>query len=163
MKAYIMATISEFIVSLQQNDFLKVKKLLRDGADVNDCNENGVSLLALALYHRCDDEIVELLIEGGSDIYSVDEDGVSIFDYAIMCNYPFLVDILLGKGVDLNSTQRSSGFTPLMGAVCYGRSEMVSLFLKHGADRMLRDAKGLSAIDFARKMKKKSMQQLLEE
>ncbi|OQX60061.1 MAG: hypothetical protein B5M52_01375 [Helicobacteraceae bacterium 4484_230] len=154
---------TKFVSALRENDFLLVKKLIKDGADVNDCNENSVPVLALALYHKCDMDIVELLIENGADVYGTDEEGISIFEYAIMCNYPLLVEMLLEKGIDLNKTERQSGFTPLMGAVCYGRGEMVEIFLKHGADRNQCDVKGLSAIDFARKMKKKTMQQLLEQ
>jgi ankyrin repeat protein len=47
-----MEMITKFVSALKENDFLLVKKLIKDGADVNDRNENSVSVLALALYHK---------------------------------------------------------------------------------------------------------------
>ena len=48
-----------------------------------------------------------------------------------------------------------------MGAVCYGRAEMVQKILAAGADKNAVDNYGMSASDYARKMHKKSMQELL--
>lgn len=42
-----------------------------------------------------------------------------------------------------------NGSTPLMMAARYGRAEVVQLLLEEGADPLLRNQKGLSAIDFA--------------
>ncbi|TNF58320.1 MAG: ankyrin repeat domain-containing protein [Burkholderiales bacterium] len=44
-----------------------------------------------------------------------------------------------------------NGTTPLMMAAFYGSSAMVDLLLQEGADPMLRNQQGLTAIDFARR------------
>lgn len=154
---------TKWISLLQDDDFLGVKTYLGEGADVNEHNENEESVLALALKYKCDSDLIDLLIENSADLYDFDNEGVSIFDYAITYNYVELVRHMIEKGTDINSTQRRSGFTPLMCAVCYGRKEIAALLLERGADRNTVDTKGFSAVDFARKMRKKAMLELLDE
>lgn len=153
---------NQWTTLLQNNDYLGAKKLLSGNADVNSHNEHEESVLALAIKYRCDDELIALLIEHGADIHDFDEEGVSIFDYAITYNNLPMVERLIEDGIDVNQTRRRSGFTPLMNAVCYGRKEIATLLINHGADKQAKDAQGFNAMDFARKMHKKSMLELLK-
>ncbi len=152
---------TKWIGLLQNNDFIGVKQYLRDSADVNDHNENEESVLALALKYKCDTELIDLLIESGAELDDFDDEGVSIFDYAITYGAIDLVTKMVVSGIDINRTQRRSGFTPLMCAVCYGRKDIVLLLLEKGADKDIIDAKGFSVVDFARKMRKKQMMEIL--
>ncbi|MDD2358768.1 MAG: ankyrin repeat domain-containing protein [Thiovulaceae bacterium] len=153
---------NEWIKLLQASDYLGIKKYLKNGAEINEYNESGESVLALALRYRCDDEIISILLDNGADLDDFNEDGVSILDYAIMYNRADLVTKILESGVDVNFTRRHSKFTPLMGAVCYGRKEIVKMLLANGADKSAIDTKGLNALEFAKKTHKKSMIELLE-
>jgi uncharacterized protein len=153
---------SDWIKLLQDNDYLGIKKYIKNGADLSECNDSEDSILAQALRYRCDDEIIWLLIDSGAELDDFNEDGVSILDYAVMYNRVELVKKLLESGIDLNFTRRRSKFTPLMGAVCYGRKEIVQILLDNGADTNAVDSKGLCALDFAKKTHKKSMIALLE-
>lgn len=146
---------------LKNNDYIGAKKYIKDGADLNEENENGESVLATAIRNRCDEDLIELLIEHGADIYDFDDEGVSIFDMAITYNNLFLVNYIIESGIDVNKTNRRSGFTPLMCAACYGRTEIASLLLENGADKNTLDTRGFSALDFARKMNKKSVLDIL--
>jgi len=149
---------------LKANDYLGVKKYIRDGGDVNEKGESGESVLAYALRYRCDDDLLELLLESGADIKDVDNEGVSIFDMAITYDHRDFVKKLVEEGIyGVNDTQRKSGFTPLMCATCYGRNEIVEYLLAKGADKTLTDYKGLTALDFAKKTNKKSIIKILEE
>ena len=147
---------------LKNNDFLGVKKYIKEGADLTQTNESGESVLACALRERCDSDLLMLLIDSGADIFDFDDEGVSIFDMAITYNNIKMVEYLIDKGVDVNNTNRRSGFTSLMAAACYGRVEIAKILLKNGADQDAVDSKGFSAIDFARKMNKKSVLELLD-
>jgi ankyrin repeat protein len=49
-----------------------------------------------------------------------------------------------------------------MAASCYGRVEITKILLAHGANQEAVDKKGFKAVDFARKMNKKSILKLLE-
>lgn len=147
---------------LQENDFIGVKQYLKEGADVNAHNDHDESVLALAIKSKCDDDIINLLIERGADTEDFDNEGVGIFDYAITYNNIMLVRKMIDNGYNVNHTSRRSRFTPLMGAVCYGRGEIAALLLEHGADKNAQDVHGFTAMDFARKMRKQSMLQRLE-
>jgi ankyrin repeat protein len=141
---------------------MSVKKYIRDGADVNDANDSGESVLAHALRHGCDMDLLMLLIEAGADIYDFDEEGVSIFDMAVTYNSIEMVKHLIDDGIGVNETRRRSRFTPLMAAACFGRIEIAKLLIENGADKNAVDLKGISVIDFARKMNKKSILVLLD-
>ena len=147
---------------LKNNDFMGVKKYIKDGADVNDANENEESVLAMSLRYKSEMDLIMLLIDNGADIYDFDEEGVSIFDMAVTYDNVEMVKYIIDDGIDVNSTQRRSGFTPLMAAACYGRIEIAKLLIENGADKNAVDSKGISVIDFARKMNKKSILALLD-
>jgi len=147
---------------LKNNNYLAAMKYIKDGADLEESNEAGESVLALSLRHKCDIELVMLLIESGADIFDFDEEGVTIFDMAITYDNLEIVKYLIDKGVDVNKTSRRSGFTALMAAACYGRVEIAKLLLQNNANQNSVDSKGFSAIDFARKMNKKSVLKLLD-
>lgn len=152
----------QWIELLKANDYLGIKKHLKNGANPNDVEENGESVLCFALRYHCDQEILDMLIENGADMFQIDNEGVSVFDVAVTYNHLPLIERLIQEGFDVNHATRKSGFTPLMGAVCYGRVEVIKKLLELGVDVQSRDAYGLSAIDFARKMHKKSILALLE-
>ena len=152
---------NKWIELLKKNDLVGIKKYIRDGADTNEANESGESVLASSLRYRCDFDLVMLLIDSGADIFDFDEEGVSIFDMAVTYDNIEVVKYLISQGVDVNTTQRRSRFTPLMAAVCYGRVEMVEFLIEQGANTEAMDAKGISVIDFARKMNKKTILKLL--
>jgi uncharacterized protein len=153
---------NKWLELLKNNDYLNVKKYIKDGADVNDANENGESVLACAIRSSCDNELLMLLIDNDADIFDFDEEGVSIFDMAITYNNIEMVNYLIEHGIDVNETKRRSGFTSLMAATCYGRVEIAKILLSHGANQTTTDIKGFTAVDFARKMNKKSILKLLD-
>ncbi|MEA1891767.1 MAG: ankyrin repeat domain-containing protein [Campylobacterota bacterium] len=153
---------NKWIEYLKNNDFISVKKYIRDGADINEVNENGESVLACAIRCRCDLDLLMLLIENDADLYDFDDEGVSIFDMSITYNNIDMVQYIIKKGIDVNQTNRRSRFTPLMCAASYGREEIVKILLAHGADKNKTEEKGFTATDFARKMHKKSVLVILE-
>ncbi len=147
---------------LKKNDFIGAKQYIKKNADLNEETESGESVLATALRYHCDEDLLMLLIESGADIYGFDDEGVSVFDMAITYNNITLVEYILENGIDVNATNRRSGFTPLMCAACYGRAEITKLLLEHGANKDAKESKGFNATDFARKMNKKTVLVLLD-
>jgi len=152
----------KWIETLEQNNILLIKKLIKEGNNVNDCNEQGENVLALAIQKRCDKTIIDLLIEQGADIFSKDESGISIFDQAIIFSNVELTQKMIEQGTDVNTTSRESKMTPLMEAACYGRCEVAQILLDNGADMNAKDIQGYSAADFARRMRKKKMTELFD-
>ena len=68
---------------LKKNDYIGAKKHIKSGADLQEVNDTGESVLACAIRARCDTDLLMLLIENGADIFDFDDEGVSIFDMAI--------------------------------------------------------------------------------
>jgi len=153
---------NKWLEILKNNDYMGVKKYLKDGAELEETNDIGESVLACALRARCDMDLLMLLIESGADIFDFDEEGVSILDMAITYDNLEMVNYLIENGMNVNQTNRRSGFTSLMAAACYGRVEIAKVLLANGVDQNAKDSKGFSAIDFARKMNKKSVLELLD-
>lgn len=147
---------------LKKNDYLGVKQYIRSGANIRAANESGESVIACALRYGCDFDLLVLLIESGADIFDFDDEGVSIFDMAITYNNIEMVNYLIDKKINVNKTDRRSGFTPLMAAACYGRVEITKILIKNNVDQNAVDFKGFRAADFARKMNKKSVLALLD-
>ena len=154
---------TKWLSILQNNDYMAAKKHIKDGGKLNARTEAGESVLAYALKSRVDQDMLELLVENGADIFYTDDEGVSIMDFAVTYNNMFMVEHLLNKGNDVNDITRRSGFTPLMAAVCYGRYEIFKILLEAGADVNAVERKGMTALDFAKKMRKTSMIKRLEE
>ena len=153
---------NKWLELLKSDDYLGIKKHIKSGADLQETNEAGESVLACALRAGCSMDTLMLLIESGADIFDFDDEGVSIFDMAITYDNIHMVSYLIEQGIDVNKTTRKSGFTALMAAACYGRVEIAKMLLEQGADQHAKDSKGFTAIDFARKMNKKSVLELLD-
>ena len=154
---------TKWLSILQNNDYMSAKKHIKDGGKLNARTESGESVLAYALKSRVDQDMLELLVENGADLFYADDEGVSVLDFAVTYNNMFMVELLLERGKDVNDVTRKSGFTPLMAAVCYGRYEIFRVLLDAGADINAAERKGMTALDFARKMRKTSMIKRLEE
>ena len=154
---------NKWISILQNNDYLSAKQHIKNGGKLNARTESGESVLAYALKSRVDQDMLELLVENGADLFYTDDEGVSILDFAVTYNNMFMVELLLQKGKDVNDITRNSGFTHLMAAVCYGRYEIFSVLLEAGADVTAVERKGMTALNFAQKMRKTSMIKRLEE
>ena len=60
------------------------------------------------------------------------------------------VRALLAAGSDVNGTA-SGGRTPLILAILFGRTQIISLLLEAGADPQQRDSLGLNAVDWAKR------------
>jgi len=157
-----MSNMSSWLEYLKNDDYLSIKKYIKNGADLQNTNDIGESVLACAIRARCSYDTLILLIDSGADIFDFDDEGVSIFDMAITYDNIDMTNLLLEKGISVNHTNRRSGFTALMAAACYGRVEITKLLIEQGADLNLKDSKGFTAVDFARKMNKKSVLALLD-
>jgi len=153
---------NKWLELLRDDNYLGIKKYVKNGANIEETNELGESVLACALREGCSTETLMLLIDKGADTFDFDDEGVSILDMAITYNNIEILQYLIKEGIDINKTSRRSGFTALMAAACYGRVEVTKILIENGVNQAAKDTKGFTAIDFARKMNKKSILKLLE-
>lgn len=135
-------------LAVENADIAMVTLLLKHGAEVDKPGEKGMTPLLTAVLNN-DTQMIDTLLAGGADANQSDVDGFSPFLVAVENGNIDLVQRFLEKKADSNQTEKSKGMTPLMLAARSGQHEMVKLLLANGADPMLKDHDGGSALDVA--------------
>jgi ankyrin repeat protein len=102
-------------------------------------------------------DLASRLIERGAD---VNKPGWTPLHYAATNGHVAVIRLLLDKHAYIDSAA-PSGTTPLMMAAHYGTPEAVKVLLEEGADPMLKNLQGLSAIDFANRAGRKESAELI--
>jgi ankyrin repeat protein len=125
-------------------------------------DDEGNNLLIRAFKLSLSDEVIALLMKY-IDFKESNESGVTPFYEAIRKGRVDWVRYMVENGIDVDYTERESGFTPLMEATTSNKKEIVKILLESGATRGVRDSYGLSAYDFARKMKRTELMEMLKE
>ncbi len=155
---------SPLMKAVIKGDLKEVKKLIKNGADINKKEYNGKTPLMMACYGRYY-KIVEFLIESGADINIKDEAGWNALIHAVVKGDIDIIDLLMKEGANPDEKTGSvsalhaaiiknhvgvvlyllnrgadverivnKGKTPLMEAVLCSNSEIVKLLIKYGAD-----------------------------
>jgi ankyrin repeat protein len=104
------------------------------------------SPLMLASLHGLKEWCVQLIAKGAD----VNKPGWAPLHYAATNGHLAVIELLLENYAYIDA-QSPNGSTPLMMAAQYGTEATVKLLLEAGADPMLRNDLGLSAIDFAQR------------
>lgn len=129
----------------------KVAQLLINAPriDINAMSSDGETPLMMAVF-KGQTELALTLLEKGAD---VNQPGWTPLHYAATAGNVQLIKVLLEKHayIDAESPNKT---TPLMMAAHYGTPGAVKLLLEEGADVSLKNALGLSAIDFAQQAKR---------
>ncbi|MBQ9419446.1 MAG: ankyrin repeat domain-containing protein, partial [Synergistaceae bacterium] len=144
---------SEMLQLISNNLSEELKRVIADGADVNERDEKGrwTLLMNAARSDEPDLEIVKILLEAGADVNAADEYGDTALKKAIYSRYNEnsldLIEMLFDAGADVNIAD-DDGETPLIHAARCRNSDVVRLLLKLGADPNA-ERKGLRALDYA--------------
>lgn len=114
----------------------KIRVEVRNAAD-----ESPLMLAAL----KGEKELCQLMIRKGAD---VNKPGWAPLHYAATSGHLDVMRLLLEENAYIDAASPNNT-TPLMMAAHYGTSAAVKLLLEAGADPMLKNYQGLTAIDFA--------------
>ena len=112
-------------------------------------NSKDESPLMMASLHGLLD-ISKQLIARGAD---VNKPGWTPLHYAATRGHVAVMDLLLENHAYIDAAS-PNGSTPLMMAALYGTASAVKLLLEAGADPLIQNEQGLTAIDFAHRDKR---------
>jgi uncharacterized protein len=137
---------------------VKVAKVLIQTlqVDVNMLNQAGESPLMMAVF-RGNMELVKALLDRDAD---VNKTGWTPLHYAATAGSLPLIALLLEKHAYIDA-ESPNGTTPLMMAAQYGNPAAVKVLLDEGADPLLKNQLGLSAIDFAQRAQRADSAELI--
>lgn len=180
----------DFFVAIKQDDADAVHALLKRGFDPNTRNPAGEHGLALAIREPSLKVAAVLLGASQIDPEARNQHDESLLMLASLKGLLTLCEQLIAKGADVNKpgwtplhyaathghvgvmnlllenhayidAASPNGSTPLMMAALYGTPTAVKVLLEAGADPMLKNDQGLTAIDFANRGQRSDSAQLI--
>jgi uncharacterized protein len=129
-------------------DSVRIRELVRAGADPNARGDKGVNLLQWALLNRSSTGMAGLLA-AGADPTVAESSGTTVMHYAAMANDPEYLQVLLRHRADPNAPNGVTGATPLMAALMGSRDVQFRALLKAGAQPNRTDRMGNTALHVA--------------
>ncbi|CAL1532942.1 unnamed protein product [Lymnaea stagnalis] len=133
----------------EAGDVHRVQKLLSDGADIDEKNNNGCTAL-MAAVKIGSIEIVTILLDKGADVNLNAENGYTALMYASYYYFGStrIAQLLIDGGADVNSTE-VNGWTSLMIASQKGHLDFVKLLIDKKAAINETNCKGDTALMFS--------------
>jgi len=125
----------------------KIAVLLKNGADVNASQADGMAALHWAAYHD-DSPMATLLVKAGANVKAANRYGVTPLSLACTNGNTEIVDLLLKAGADPNTTLHG-GETALMTAARTGKPGPVKALISRKANVNAKDRKGQTALMWA--------------
>ena len=122
------------------NDIASVKKLLAEGADINELSEVGGAGTVTPLFIACSyyDDIAKLLIAKGADVNIKTGKGVTPLMAACASGKEEIARLLISKGADVNAKSNAGvgAFTHCVSAILGGRVsiDLAEFLLSKGAN-----------------------------
>ena len=135
--------------AIQKKDTVLASKLISQGSDPNQKDENGTTLLMTASRFS-EVDIARFLINHGATI-NQPRSPKGRTNLMVACAYYSginMVQLLVEKGADVNLTA-DDGSTALMLASAFEKLDVVNFLLAHGANASMKDKAGKTALDFA--------------
>ncbi len=123
-----------------RGDKAAIRDLLKQGADVNAAQGDGMSALHWAA-ERGDAELADLLIYGGANTGAVTRIGqYTPLHLAAKSGSPAVVKALIKAGANVNAKSNPSGATPIHLAALAGSADVINLLADAKADLNAREA-----------------------
>ena len=119
--------------AVKKDESVVVQGLLQDGARVNDTLASGATPLDAAASEGAV-KVVRVLLNAGADPNRIGRDGTSSLEDACLKGFYSIAEMLLDNGALVNQINGGSGRTALYAAASFGKSDIVNLLLKRGAD-----------------------------
>ncbi|MDI1227426.1 MAG: ankyrin repeat domain-containing protein [bacterium] len=140
--------IEDMFKAVDEQDVDNIRFYVTDGADPDQKNEKGFTLLQHAMIHRKYDSAEALLEMGADPDIAVEAHGETPLHYAAREGNAHLIGVMLHKLADVNKAD-GFGWTPLHTATACGKLDAIRELVEHGADLNLKDCQRDRPIDLA--------------
>jgi ankyrin repeat protein len=140
---------ADIAAAAQAKDMAAVKKLLKDGADVNGAQGDGMTALHWAALNG-DAELASMLLYAGANVGATTRiGGYTPLHLAAQVGNANVIAPLIAAGAKVTATT-ATGVTALMEAAHSGSAEAVRILIENGSDPNLKEtANGQTALMFA--------------
>lgn len=160
MKTNLVTSIS-LLAAVNDNNLELAKKLIASGADANQTDSYGNSLLIISAANG-DSEMVRLLLNSGANIHAVDSSmkGTALHAASYL-GYPAVMKVLIEYGIDLNAQGPYNGYSALHDAVVQNNIEGVKLLVDASAQLNTRSKYGDTPLELAMKCRRREIVSIL--
>uniref|UniRef100_A0A8C6YES1 Ankyrin 3 n=1 Tax=Naja naja TaxID=35670 RepID=A0A8C6YES1_NAJNA len=128
-------TNASYLRAARAGNLEKALDYLKNGVDINICNQNGLNALHLASKEG-HVEVVSELIQRGANVDAATKKGNTAVHIASLAGQTEVVKVLVTNGANVNA-QSQNGFTPLYMAAQENHLEVVKFLLDNGASQSL--------------------------
>ncbi len=133
--------------AVEKSDRATIRSLLKQHADVNTSQADGMTALHWAAYLD-DFETAKFLVDAKANVSTTNHYGVTPLSLACENGNASIIELLLDRGADANTVLRG-GETALMTAARTGKSSAAKALLKRGADVNAKERRGQTALMWA--------------
>ena len=163
----------ELLQAIEHDSLPKIKSLLKSkdydlngevviGAEYDLDEPDEIPLLFFVIQTGTSIEAIELLVQNGMQLEYTNREGLGAIDIAVKYRRKDIVSLCKNSGIDLTTSKRKSGLTPLMLAASFNDIDMMKFLISEGADARGKDRYGMDAISYATKLGQKSAVEFLE-
>ena len=128
------------------HDTAGVQQALQSGANVNCFSEDSFATPLISACREGYAEIVRILLDAGADPWWKDRGGLAGIFHAVENGHFSIVEMLLNHDNDLLEIANNDEETPLVCALIYGDFEIAHLLLERGANALVTDEYGSTAL-----------------
>ncbi len=151
------------MTAVQKNDIAAVRKLIAQGVDVSELDDNQDAPLIMAAY-KGRTEIVKLLLEAGADVKAVDPGmKATALHAAAYAGHADAARLLVEHHIDIDKQGPYNGYTALHDAIWQDNVEVAEVLINAGANLTLTSHNGQTPLEFARSKNDRRIVALIEQ
>lgn len=128
-------------------DTFATEKLVREGANIDETDENGYTPLMHAIWSGKKEPVIQL-VNIGADVNKRDKAGYTPLLWAASYGYYDMAKLLIDRGSDINARSNDKS-SPLLLALAASNHELSKLLIDRGADVNVADANGTTPLILA--------------